>query len=639
MSFRTGHEPTAHLLQQAIFSHRQGNLAKAREQYGQVLALQPGNFDALQGAGILYGQAGRFQEALGFLAQACQVQPRSFISHYHYGLALQELRRYEEALSCYDEALALKADFAPAHLNRGNVLKDMQRIDEALVCYKKAVFFAPNYTEVQLSLGNVLQGMRHYRDALASFNRAIALKPDFAEAHNSRANVLKDLYRYDEALSNFSQALLLNPKYVKALNNRGNVLRCLQRFGMALADCNNAIALQPDFAEAHNSRGAVLDDLQRYDEALVSFNEALALQPDFAEAYNNRAVVLREMRCCEEALSSYDRAIALKPEYADAYNGKGLLLLLTGNFQDGWPLYEWRWRTNQLRDAARQWRQPRWQGERPITDKVILLHAEQGFGDTIQFIRYAAKVEALGAKVIVEAPVSLLPLLQSLQGNFSLVAQGGALPDFDLHCPLMSLPLAFGTTVETIPADRAYLSADPRLSAGWAERLEGYEGLKVGLVWAGGLRPGQAGILDRRRSLPLSSFALLADIADVNFFSLQIGPPSAQLAELRQARWDGPEIVDFTDHIHDWADTAALVDNLDLVISCDTSTAHLAAALGKPTWILNRYDTCWRWLLEREDSPWYPTVRLFRQTRHGDWIPVLDRVRAELLRLTGARPT
>ena len=556
----------------------------------------------LQQAAFL-GSRGRIREALERYRQILAREPRNFGVLHDVGILCAEAGALQDAEHFLARACEVQPRNAGAHFNHGLILQDLKRYDEAL----------------------------------SSYDKALRLKPDFTEAHNNCGNVLHDIGCYEEAAKSFDKALSFNPGSAEIHNNKGNALEKLNRYDEALASCDLALVLKADYAEAHNNRGIVLKDLQCYDEALACYDRALALKPDYADAYYNRGIVLTELQRYDEALANFDQAIAYKPDYPDAYNGKSLLLLLLGNFKEAWPLHEWRWRTGHFRQELRGFDQPLWLGAEPLAGRIILLRAEQGLGDIIQFVRYVPMVEAVGGKVILEAPGSLIPLLKTLDSACTLVARGEALPDFDLHCPLMSLPLAFGTTLGTIPVARSYLSADPQRSAQWARRIEEYEGFKVGLVWAGGRRPGQAGVIDLRRSLPLSSFAVLGDVPGVRFFSLQIGPPASQLAELRQARWGGPQITDVTDNIHDWADTAALVDNLDLVISCDTSTAHLAAALGKPTWILNRYDTCWRWLLEREDSPWYPTVRLFRQPCHGDWTSALNRVKAELLRLTEAQ--
>jgi TPR repeat/Tetratricopeptide repeat/Glycosyltransferase family 9 (heptosyltransferase) len=382
-----------------------------------------------------------------------------------------------------------------------------------------------------------------------------------------------------------------------------------------------ALRLQPDLPAAHNNLGLALRDLGYLQEAESCCREALRLGPELPEPNNNLAITLRDLGRLAEAETYFRTAIRLRPSYAGAHANFGISLLLEGRLIEGWPEYEWRWLANKGL-TPRAFKQPLWKGEN-IGNRTLLLHAEQGFGDTLQFCRYAPLISAASA-VILEAPGPLVRLLSGFPG-VTLIAQGDALPSFDLHCPLLSLPLAFGTTLETIPADVRYLRADLRDATKWRDRLRGLDGLKVGIAWSGSPRPFHpaANAVDRRRSIPFAQFASILGAPGVAFISLQKHDnPSAQTSDAR--------LLDWTDELHDFADTAALIDALDLVISVDTAVIHLAGSLGKPTWLLNRFDTCWRWLLNRDDSPWYPTVRQFRQPSPGDWNSVLATVRAFL---------
>jgi hypothetical protein len=339
-------------------------------------------------------------------------------------------------------------------------------------------------------------------------------------------------------------------------------------------------------------------------------------------------VVLQQLRRLDEAMESFERALALNPQEPEAHFQQAMCRLALGDFAEGWRQYEWRWKARQLESSVRDMAAPLWLGAEDLGGRTVLLHGEQGFGDVLQFCRYAPAVAARGGRVVLEVLAGLERLLARLDGVERIVTRGHPLPPCDVHAPLMSLPLALGAGPEAPP----YLSPDPADVARWAERLAGVDALKVGLCWAGGARPDQpvARAIDLRRSLSLEAFAPLAGIAGVRFYSLQKGPPAAQLASLP---WAGPPIVDWTGELNDFADTAALVSQLDLVIACDTSTAHLAGGLGRPVWILNRFDTCWRWGVGREDSPWYPTARLFNQSAAGDWAGVVEAVKAELVGL------
>lgn len=393
------------------------------------------------------------------------------------------------------------------------------------------------------------------------------------------------------------------------------------RLHEALAGFDRALSLQADCIQAYCGRGEVLAEMGQYDEALASYDKALELAPDHAEACNGRGYILQALRHYPEALASYDRAVSITPDFAEAQFNKSRLKLLLGDYAEGWSLYEWRWRVPKNQVYFKSFQQPLWLGDGPISGKTILLHAEQGFGDVIQFVRYAPKVEALGARVLLGAHPALIPLLQSLPCAVTLGTRVEAFPAFDLHCPLGSLPLAFKTELDSIPADIPYLAAEPPRRAQWQQRLGVRHRPRIGLAWSGS--PHHAN--DRNRSLSLDRLAPLLGL-DFEFHSLQkeirAGDRAALAAFGVVACHEGA--------LRDFADTAALIAELDLVIAVDTAVAHLAGALGKPVWVLLPYSPDYRWLTGRRDSPWYPTARLFRQDRVGDWAGVIEAVRAEL---------
>ena len=370
--------------------------------------------------------------------------------------------------------------------------------------------------------------------------------------------------------------------------------------------------------------------------ALASYDRALGLRPTYAQAHSNRGILLHEMRWMDAALASYDHALTLEPGLAEARYNRSMTRLALGDFTNGWIDHEWRWR---LPDGERvRFEQAPWLGTEPLAGKVTFLHAEQGLGDVLQFCRYAKKVADLGATVILEVPEALSKLMLDLEGVSQVVARGEAPPPFDHHCPLMSLPLAFNTTLATIPAEVPYLRCSSDKVAAWQRRLGPKTRLRVGLVWSGGFRPEQPATwpVHRRRNIPLAKFAPFKH-PGIEFYSLQKGQPAeSELSALTASSWAGPRIVEYASEIKDFSDTAALIQNLDLVISVDTSTAHLAGALGKPVWILNRFDACWRWLVGRSDSPWYPTARLYTQASPGDWDGVIVHVTQDLAHWAGS---
>lgn len=471
--------------------------------------------------------------------------------------------------------------------------------------------------------------------AEALYEEVLRAQPGHFDALHLLGVLAGQRQRPSLALRLIDQALGLDPRHALAHYNRGLALKALKRQREALDSFETALRLDSSMAQAHFERAHALHELQRPLEALLGYEQALRLRADYAEAHYNRAVVLRELARWPEALQAYDRAVAARPDYALAHAGQATLRLLLGDYERGWAQFEWRWREQSTARERREFGRPPWLGEQPLQGRRILLHAEQGMGDTLQFCRYAPLVADLGAHVILQVPAPLVEPLRSLRGVAEIIADGGALPPFDCHCPLMSLPLAFRTTLASIPAQLPYLRADSARRAAWRLRMQSAGALKVGLVWAGGFRPRQpelAGV-NARRNIPLAALAPLQH-PGIHFFSLQKGQPAeSELKELRAHGWSGPRIVELGPELRDFADTAAVIENLDLVISVDTSTAHLAGALGKPVWILNRFDTCWRWLLDRTDTPWYPTARLYRQLHPGDWEGVVARLRTDLLQL------
>jgi hypothetical protein len=381
-----------------------------------------------------------------------------------------------------------------------------------------------------------------------------------------------------------------------------------------LESYRRALALKPGLAGAWNNCALALRDLDRLAEALASCERALAIDPGLADAHSNRGNLLRGLGRPDEALTSFRRALALRPDLPAAHYSHGQCLLLLGDLDSGWQECEWRWKDEQHANKAREFPQPLWLGGDALRGRTILLHAEQGLGDTLQFCRYASRVAALGAKVLLEVQPPLLSLLANLPDIAQLLPRGAALPDFDSHCPLLSLPLAFGTTLDTIPADMPYLRSDPSRVSAWRERLGAPARTRIGLAWSGSPAHGN----DRNRSIPLAQMLALLDTG-AEFVSLQneVRPADADVLTSR------PDLRHFESALADFADTAALVETMDLIVTVDTSVAHLAGAMGKPVWVLLPFDPDWRWLLARTDSPWYPSATLFRQPRPGDWGSVL----------------
>ncbi len=444
---------------------------------------------------------------------------------------------------------------------------------------------------------------------------------------NERGRDLAARERYDEALACYDQALAIRDDIPQIWANRGRALRELGRAAEAETSLREAARLKPDFVNAYTELARVLDCLGRFEEAESTVRTALALSPQHAFAHCLLGRILSHLGRTNEAQSSLRTALRLRPE-PRWHVFLGQVLLLAGELREGWGEFEWRRRT----DTKVGWRPlltvPFWAGE-PIEGRSILLFADQGYGDALQICRYAPKIAAAAARTVLVVQPPLVRLMSCLPGVSEVITDGARPSLPDVWCAMMSLPHVCGTTLETIPGAVPYLTADPADVAHWRERLAGLAGLRVGLCWAGGQSSVEQIYVDRRRSIRLDALARLGLVPGAHFFSLQAGPPAAE-ADRPPC---GLALHDFTKDLRDFADTAALIENLDLVISVDTAVVHLAGALGKPVWLLNRFDTCFRWLQNREDSPWYPTLRQFRQAAPGDWDSVLSRVQDALRRL------
>ena len=528
------------------------------------------------------------------------------------------------------QAVANSAAAALYHGNLGNALLKRQRLDEAAACYRRAIDLRPDFSEIHSNLGYVLRKQGRLNEAVACLRRAVDLAPHNPKAHYNLGEAVEKQGRLEEAATCYRKVIDLQPDVPEAHNNLGFALGGQDQLDEAIACLRRAIAIRSNYSQAYSNLGFMLGKQQRLHEAVGCYRSAIALDPDVPEPYNNLGVVLDQQGLLDEAVACYRRAIALKPDFSEAHNNLAMALLARGDMAEGWQEYEWRWKTPEGIKCRRNFMQPQWQGE-PAPGQTLLIHAEQGYGDTLQFCRYGSWAAAQGLRVIMEVPARLVRLLRGLPGVAEVIRAGDALPNFDFHSPLLSLPLALSAITTAIPSAPAYLHADTAQVALWRTRLAAManKGPRIGLVWAGNPRPHSSAwaAVDRRRSLTPEHLAPLFDIQGLHFLSLQKdGPPA-------------PEHFPLTDFMHemaDFADTAALIANLDLVISVDTAVAHLAAALGKPVWVLSRFDACWRWLVGRRDSPWYPTLRLYRQPCPGDWDSVLAEVVRDLGSLANA---
>lgn len=471
-------------------------------------------------------------------------------------------------------------------------------------------------------LGEAFKREGQIEDAIASFEKAVGIKPDFPEAHYNLGCVYNKVKRHKEAIACYREALRHKPEFAEAGYNMGIAFQELGMDEEAIVCYRATLAQNPALAEPYMNLGSLQQKKGENDAAMESFREAIRLRPDSAEAWCSQGSLFKSMRRYEEALDSFRRAIAIDADLAEAHWNLATLLLMRGDYEQGWKEYAWRSRVRGLEGIHRKYEEPLWQGE-DIAGRTILIHTEQGMGDAIQFIRYVRLVAEKGAKVIVEGPGELAGLFSGVAGVHDFISRGNPLPMVDLQCPLMTLPLLFKTTIATIPKEVPYISVDGGLLRKWRDRIGAGQGkVRVGLVWSGNPQHEE----DKKRSLPFSTLSRLTGLRTAEFFSLQKGPAAAEV----KTSPNGIEFVDYSEELEDFTDTAALIANLDLIISVDTAVAHLAGAIGKTVWTLLPFTPDWRWMLDREDSPWYPSMKLFRQLSEGDWEGVLSRVRAEL---------
>jgi tetratricopeptide (TPR) repeat protein len=590
----------------------------------------PASPAALYEAGLRHLRAEQYLDAQICCQQALAMDSNHADSLNLMGMLSLQAKQYDHAVEWV--ARALRQDPKPEYLvTLGCALQNQGRLEEALKAFDKAVQLKPEVAELWKNLGNILLALERPAEALLSFQRILTLDPRHWEAANKSALLLHQLERFEEAVKHFDLCDQLRPDHVLTLRARTRSLRDLNRLEEALQDIQRACALDPNDADACNSMGDILARLpHRQEEALQWFDRALELQPDLIQALTNKAVVFGQCHRFEEAVAIYHRLQSLDPDNAEVEMGLGHLNLLLGNFESGWAGHEARRKIRSFSAPYPKFSQPLWLGKEAIDGKTILVHVDEGFGDTIQFARYVPMLAARGARVILVVDGPAYALLSGLAGVAQcLPFPATTLPAFDFHCPLSSLPLAFGTRLDTIPSGLSYLPApaESRVQA-WENRLGPHDRLRVGLVWSGNPKHRN----DHNRPIPLRTLSRILD-ADATFVSLQKDPRPAD----REALLELPGIIDVTADLTDFAETAALLRCLDLVITVDTSVAHLAGALGCPTWILLPHRPDWRWLLGRDDSPWYPTIRLFRQPKPSDYNSVVDRVRAELTAMISNR--
>lgn len=609
---------------------REGKLDAARELLEDHLRKQQRDANALEDLGVVFARQRRFEEAAANFKESLDIAPRRAGTWRNLGRAYADLGRLAEAEPCLLKVVELEPNLSANQKALAELYTRLTRADAALVAIERAVALEPESADLHNELGRTLANTQRYADAKKEYVRAIELNSESSEFHNNLGVACQELGEHEEAIGHFKEAIRLRPGVVGVYNNLGVALNEQRRFEEAIECYNKALAIGPDYALAWNNLGNSLRAIGRNEAAVAALETAIRLKPDYPEAFNNIAIAYVQMGENEKALAWYDKALCFRPDYPECHMNRALQRLLVGDLANGWADYEWRWHLKTMR--YRDLKRPLWDGS-PLGGKRILIYWEQGLGDSIQFIRYASELKDRGATVIFEGQPPLQHLLSRTPGIDQFIPRGSELPPFDVHAPLLSLPGQCHTTLENVPANIPYIFPDPHFVNLWKPRLNALKGLRVGIVWQG--NPDHRG--DHLRSFPLRLFEPLAKMEGVTLVSLQKNHGCDQIAQL-EGRFNLTCFDGIDEEVDGFLRTAAIMKNLDLVIAADTSVAHLAGAMGIPVWVMIAVASDWRWLRNREDSPWYPTARLFRQKEPGNWIEVFERVAAALAERVKASP-
>ena len=596
---------------------------EAIDAFRKAMEFDPGNGDAACNLGMALAQSRAHAEAAEVLERAVKLRPQDVQIWTALGDANRELSRYDEAVKAYKQAIRLNPADAQVHLRLGLVLKANGHLQEALAAYRRAGELSPTLAEAHFNAGNALRDLKRSGEAAEAYGRAIAANPNYADAFHNLATLFEQQERWEDAALAFAETIRLRPEFQPAYRGWGKALVACGKYDEAVATLRRAVEMDPGSWESLLSLGDALQKIGAEGEALQLYSRAAKVRPDEPSILVNWGGLLDKLNDTVGAIAKYRHALEIQPDSHEAKFNLSLTLLRKGQFEEGWEKYESRWHLQKRNFDLEDLPQPVWQGE-DVHGKRVLVHVEQGFGDAFQFVRYLPFLEQGGAQVIMRCHDVLRRLLEQSMPSVRLLGETEPLPEFDFQIPMVSLARVMGTRLETIPAKVPYLMPSDKLIATWRERLgERRAGeTRIGLAWAGNPKHDQ----DRARSISLPTLAPLASVAGARFFSLQKGDAQKQIASAPE----GFSVVDLGDDLKDFADTAAVMLNLDLVVSVDTAAAHLAGALARPVWVMLRNGPEWRWLEGRTDSPWYPTMRLFRQERAGDWGPVIKEIAAAL---------
>lgn len=602
-----------------------GQLAEAKKQGNKLLKLLPKHPILLTCLGGIAVTEERFDEAVSLFKQSLEIASEQATALSYLSIVYLQQKKFKASMRCINEAIEVNPEYAEAHANKGNILKAQKRYEEALKCYEKSLALKPDVVDTQYNLGLLCADLKQYQQSANYFKQVVTSESRDAHSLHLYAEVLLNIDDYQESIKFFDASIALNGSGPSTWEGRGLVHLKLQQFDLARDDFMHVIKAEPKNANAYNNLGVALRELGQHEDALAAYDTAIALDKGDAKTLTNKGILLVDMHRYEDAFDCYEQGMRIGPDCYENHWNKAILHLLTGDYTQGWSLYESRWKSI-FKEGLRSYSQPLWLGDESIAGKTLFIYPEQGFGDYIQFCRYVTDVEKLGATVVLEVKTPLLPLMQTFKGNVNLIEAGSSLPDFDYHCPIMSLPLAFKTQQETIPAHIPYLYADEKKAESWAKRLGDKTKPRVGLVWSGST----AHRHDRYRSVALETLSPIF-ASDFEFHALQNEMREHDVTALNEIN----NIETHEDDLNDFSDTAALIDQMDLVITVDTSVAHLAGAMGKECWVLLAHSPDFRWLTDRTDSPWYPTVTLFRQPEYKDWTSVINTLTERLQAMSG----
>ena len=613
--------PPQEIINQLLNLYNSGNLEAVVKQASSLTEQYPDAFIIWNILGAANKGLGKTVEASEAFKKATELNPTYADGHSNLGVTLQEQGKLEEAIEAYTKALSLKPDYADAHYNMGGALQEHGKLDEAVEAFNKALTIKPEYAEAYNNMGVTLKEQGKLDEAMASFNKALAIKSDYAEAYNNMGTVLKDQGKLEKAIASYNKALSLKPDYAKAYNNMGVTLQEQGKLDEAIEAYKMALAIKSEYAEAYNNMGTVLKDQGKLDEAIEAYKMALAIEPDYAEAYNNMGSAFQDQGKLEKAIASFNKALSLKPDNAETYTNMGLTYLCKGSLEEGFKFNEYRFKKQKVPTRAPR-EKLHWNGSEPIKGKEFLVYEEQGLGDIIQFCRYLPTLVKQGAKVTFKVTQKLHAILQTMDSGVTLSTTDADEGQIDFEAPLMSLPHLFKTHLKTIPSMNPYLYANHGRTKTWGERLH-TDRFKIGICWQGSKSK-----IDIGRSFPLSLFEGISKAPNVELISLHKGEGEHQIKDIS---FDLTTLgADFDADQDAFLDTAAVMMNCDLIITSDTAIAHLAGALGCQTWVALKHVPDWRWMLDRSDSPWYPTMTLYRQKNPGDWACVFEAINRNL---------